>query len=189
MALKSHSLCSCFKRCSMKYLQIFPQVQTRSADEPMTTFVYCQECGNRWKVCLKSLSNQPRPLALLIVHAVAWRTRGMSPTSGLSRVGEAWDSWSLGTRLLSNVLWFTINPSALWDVYLYVDLFLVLLMTSSLSPDQDSTTQKKFLEFSEQTLLWNRLYKNFLKLLESFSDVQSFYILKGLVMCDEVYKR
>jgi hypothetical protein len=77
----------------------------------------------------------------------------------------------------------------LWDVYLYVDLFLVLLMTSSLSPDQDSTTQKKFLEFSEQTLLWNRLYKNFLKLLESFSDVQSFYILKGLVMCDEVYKR
>lgn len=29
----------------------FPQVQTRSADEPMTTFVFCNECGNRWKVC------------------------------------------------------------------------------------------------------------------------------------------
>lgn len=29
------------------------QVQTRSADEPMTTFVVCNECGNRWKVwCL-----------------------------------------------------------------------------------------------------------------------------------------
>ena len=26
------------------------QVQTRSADEPMTTFVFCNECGNRWKV-------------------------------------------------------------------------------------------------------------------------------------------
>ena len=26
------------------------QAQTRSADEPMTTFVYCNECGNRWKV-------------------------------------------------------------------------------------------------------------------------------------------
>ncbi len=26
------------------------QVQTRSADEPMTTFVLCNECGNRWKV-------------------------------------------------------------------------------------------------------------------------------------------
>lgn len=27
-----------------------PQVQTRSADEPMTTFVLCNDCGNRWKV-------------------------------------------------------------------------------------------------------------------------------------------
>lgn len=25
------------------------QVQTRSADEPMTTFVWCLNCGNRWK--------------------------------------------------------------------------------------------------------------------------------------------
>ena len=25
------------------------QMQTRSADEPMTTFVSCHECGNRWK--------------------------------------------------------------------------------------------------------------------------------------------
>jgi len=25
------------------------QMQTRSADEPMTTFVTCIECGNRWK--------------------------------------------------------------------------------------------------------------------------------------------
>ncbi|KAL4830809.1 hypothetical protein H8958_003126 [Nasalis larvatus] len=30
----------------------YNQVQTRSADEPMTTFVLCNECGNRWKVCL-----------------------------------------------------------------------------------------------------------------------------------------
>ncbi|XP_010140748.1 PREDICTED: transcription elongation factor A protein 3, partial [Buceros rhinoceros silvestris] len=27
----------------------YNQVQTRSADEPMTTFVLCNECGNRWK--------------------------------------------------------------------------------------------------------------------------------------------
>uniref|UniRef100_A0A8B9LIJ3 Transcription elongation factor n=1 Tax=Astyanax mexicanus TaxID=7994 RepID=A0A8B9LIJ3_ASTMX len=27
----------------------YTQVQTRSADEPMTTFVFCNECGNRWK--------------------------------------------------------------------------------------------------------------------------------------------
>ncbi|XP_044151056.1 transcription elongation factor A protein 1 isoform X1 [Bufo gargarizans] len=29
----------------------YTQVQTRSADEPMTTFVLCNNCGNRWKFC------------------------------------------------------------------------------------------------------------------------------------------
>ena len=29
----------------------YTQLQTRSADEPMTTFVYCTACGNRWKFC------------------------------------------------------------------------------------------------------------------------------------------
>ncbi|XP_062871218.1 transcription elongation factor A protein 2 isoform X2 [Trichomycterus rosablanca] len=29
----------------------YTQVQTRSADEPMTTFVLCNLCGNRWKFC------------------------------------------------------------------------------------------------------------------------------------------
>uniref|UniRef100_A0A672Z065 Transcription elongation factor n=1 Tax=Sphaeramia orbicularis TaxID=375764 RepID=A0A672Z065_9TELE len=28
----------------------YTQVQTRSADEPMTTFVFCNQCGNRWKI-------------------------------------------------------------------------------------------------------------------------------------------
>ncbi|CAI9165535.1 unnamed protein product [Rangifer tarandus platyrhynchus] len=32
----------------------YNQVQTRSADEPMTTFVLCNECGNRWKVCISA---------------------------------------------------------------------------------------------------------------------------------------
>ncbi|XP_009886065.1 PREDICTED: transcription elongation factor A protein 3-like [Charadrius vociferus] len=32
----------------------YNQVQTRSADEPMTTFVLCNECGNRWKVQTRS---------------------------------------------------------------------------------------------------------------------------------------
>lgn len=27
------------------------QLQTRSADEPMTTFVTCVNCNNRWKFC------------------------------------------------------------------------------------------------------------------------------------------
>ncbi|XP_064382246.1 transcription elongation factor A protein 1-like [Halichondria panicea] len=29
----------------------YTQAQTRSADEPMTTFAYCNDCGNRWKFC------------------------------------------------------------------------------------------------------------------------------------------
>jgi transcription elongation factor S-II len=29
----------------------YSQLQTRSADEPMTTFVFCSTCGNRWKFC------------------------------------------------------------------------------------------------------------------------------------------
>jgi transcription elongation factor S-II len=30
---------------------MYNQVQTRSADEPMTTFCLCNECGKRWKFC------------------------------------------------------------------------------------------------------------------------------------------
>jgi len=29
----------------------YNQMQTRSADEPMTTFCLCNACGNRWKFC------------------------------------------------------------------------------------------------------------------------------------------
>lgn len=29
----------------------YNQLQTRSADEPMTTFVMCNDCGHRWKFC------------------------------------------------------------------------------------------------------------------------------------------
>lgn len=29
----------------------YNQMQTRSSDEPMTTFVLCNHCGNRWKFC------------------------------------------------------------------------------------------------------------------------------------------
>lgn len=38
---------TCFKCKSKKCT--FYQLQTRSADEPMTTFVSCLDCGNRWK--------------------------------------------------------------------------------------------------------------------------------------------
>ena len=38
---------TCFKCKSKKCT--FYQLQTRSADEPMTTFVTCINCGNRWR--------------------------------------------------------------------------------------------------------------------------------------------
>jgi transcription elongation factor S-II len=36
-------------RCGQKKVS-YTQAQTRSADEPMTTFCECTVCGNRWKV-------------------------------------------------------------------------------------------------------------------------------------------
>jgi DNA-directed RNA polymerase subunit M/transcription elongation factor TFIIS len=36
------------KKCKSKKTE-YHQMQTRSADEPMTTFVSCNNCGNRWK--------------------------------------------------------------------------------------------------------------------------------------------
>lgn len=37
-------------RCSQRKTKYY-QLQTRSADEPMTTFVTCINCGHRWKFC------------------------------------------------------------------------------------------------------------------------------------------
>jgi len=36
------------RKCKSKECSYY-QLQTRSADEPMTTFVTCIKCGNRWK--------------------------------------------------------------------------------------------------------------------------------------------
>ncbi|KAL2916310.1 transcription elongation factor TFIIS [Polyrhizophydium stewartii] len=37
-------------RCGARKTKYY-QMQTRSADEPMTTFVTCVNCGNKWKFC------------------------------------------------------------------------------------------------------------------------------------------
>lgn len=37
-------------RCRQKKC-VYRQLQTRSADEPMTTYVHCVTCGNKWKFC------------------------------------------------------------------------------------------------------------------------------------------
>lgn len=38
------------KKCGSKKTTYY-QLQTRSADEPMTTYVTCKDCENRWKFC------------------------------------------------------------------------------------------------------------------------------------------
>jgi len=45
------------------------QVQTRSADEPMTTFVLCNNCGNRWKVCVCTLVCAVSKLVIIIFQS------------------------------------------------------------------------------------------------------------------------
>jgi DNA-directed RNA polymerase subunit M/transcription elongation factor TFIIS len=42
-----NGLFKCGKCKSVK--TTYYQMQTRSADEPMTTYVTCKNCGNRWK--------------------------------------------------------------------------------------------------------------------------------------------
>ncbi|XP_069127643.1 transcription elongation factor S-II-like isoform X2 [Argopecten irradians] len=52
MATNSGTKSDLFKcgKCGKKNTT-YTQLQTRSSDEPMTTFVFCNECGNRWKFC------------------------------------------------------------------------------------------------------------------------------------------
>ena len=54
MAEKSISDALQCGRCKQKKVS-YSQAQTRSADEPMTTFCECTNCGNRWKVCIRLL--------------------------------------------------------------------------------------------------------------------------------------
>lgn len=38
------------RKCKSKKTEYY-QLQTRSADEPMTTYVHCKNCDNNWKFC------------------------------------------------------------------------------------------------------------------------------------------
>ena len=56
MAEKSISDALTCGKCKQKKVS-YSQAQTRSADEPMTTFCECTVCGNRWKVCVSLLNS------------------------------------------------------------------------------------------------------------------------------------
>lgn len=53
-------------RCKQRKCKYY-QMQTRSADEPMTTFVTCVNCGNRWKVLSASAINHCCSIVFLSV--------------------------------------------------------------------------------------------------------------------------
>ncbi len=57
MAEKSISDALTCGKCKQKKVS-YSQAQTRSADEPMTTFCECTMCGNRWKVSTHCYSPQ-----------------------------------------------------------------------------------------------------------------------------------
>jgi len=62
--------CGKCKQRKCKYYQL----QTRSADEPMTTFVTCVNCGNRWKV-LFLLNILTDSIACFVLVLLDCRTR------------------------------------------------------------------------------------------------------------------
>jgi transcription elongation factor S-II len=75
MAEKSISDALRCGKCGQKKVS-YSQAQTRSADEPMTTFCECTVCGNRWKVGLKEepdlviayLCSSPEPAKAVVAR-------------------------------------------------------------------------------------------------------------------------
>ncbi|XP_060929983.1 transcription elongation factor A protein 2 [Limanda limanda] len=55
----------------------YTQVQIRSADEPMTTFVLCNSCGNRWKACFLGFEVALKGLNVIAPRSIVLDTRGM----------------------------------------------------------------------------------------------------------------
>ncbi|TFA98282.1 Transcription elongation factor S-II [Trichoderma ghanense] len=58
-------------KCKKKRVS-YTQAQTRSADEPMTTFCECMNCGNRWKVGFL-------PFLILVIYSLLGNLPGLIP--------------------------------------------------------------------------------------------------------------
>ena len=114
----------------------FFQVQTRSADEPMTTFVYCQECGNRWKVCANT-KFQPQIQSWLRVRNI---------------------KFCFIFSFADDVIMSSLRIRIYWRA-------------------------GNFEFISEMTLLFNKLYENFLKLFEDFIAMYKVRINFMVTVC------
>ncbi|WIA10844.1 hypothetical protein OEZ85_011010 [Tetradesmus obliquus] len=77
-------------RCKSKRTTYF-QLQTRSADEPMTTFVTCLDCSKRWKI---SMYGKKSAALLSSTLAVDLGPSGMSPWGGSFADASARWLWS-----------------------------------------------------------------------------------------------
>jgi transcription elongation factor S-II len=73
-------------KCGQKKVS-YSQAQTRSADEPMTTFCECTVCGNRWKVNHTSISAALHLALMLMVNDSSLERpniNGFAPTCSAS---------------------------------------------------------------------------------------------------------
>lgn len=98
---------------------VFSQVQTRSADEPMTTFVLCNECGNRWKVCifLPPLPSTDAP-PYKEYHAHSPEGPHTWGLADLHRAGrQSWRQWCVageaGTECMCLCMFFVLESTQL----------------------------------------------------------------------------
>lgn len=83
MAEKSISDALRCGRCGQKKVS-YSQAQTRSADEPMTTFCECTVCGNRWKVCPFTIPWPVCSLTILVLLSCVFQ--GSSAKFRFSRI-------------------------------------------------------------------------------------------------------
>uniref|UniRef100_A0A4X1VUD5 Transcription elongation factor A protein 3 n=1 Tax=Sus scrofa TaxID=9823 RepID=A0A4X1VUD5_PIG len=97
----------------------YNQVQTRSADEPMTTFVLCNECGNRWKVCifLPPLPSTDAP-PYKEYHAHSPEGPHTWGLADLHRAGrQSWRQWCVageaGTECMCLCMFFVLESTQL----------------------------------------------------------------------------
>lgn len=105
MAEKSISDALTCGKCKQKKVS-YSQAQTRSADEPMTTFCECTVCGNRWKVCY------PLFLFLILFFPLVQYSLADSPLSSLER----------GNLLACRILLDFVFVSLVFDLFYFYDV-------------------------------------------------------------------
>lgn len=106
MAEKSISDALKCGKCGQKKVS-YSQAQTRSADEPMTTFCECTVCGNRWKVRMQNTVIFLQSLTLPVLLSL-----------GITKSAARIDDHLYGSELSPRVLAYKISLliCALWMV-------------------------------------------------------------------------